>query len=69
MSKYRVLVDGLTYPLDPRILRRLAAGEQIPLSQRRMCEPHKVGDLVEDVPRMCIAGLLKARWIEEVNCG
>ena len=65
--KYRVLVDGLTYPTDPRILRRLAAGEQIPLGKRGMCEPHPIGDIVDDLPRGSIAGLIAAGWVEPVE--
>lgn len=68
--KYRVLVPGLTYPTDPRIVRRIVAGEDIPLGRRGMCEPHAVGDIVDDVPRSSIPGLLKAGWIasaEEVS--
>lgn len=64
--KYRVLVSGLTYPTDPRILRRLAAGEDIPLGQRNMCAPHAVGDIVDDLPKAAIAGLIGAGWIEPV---
>ena len=67
MSRYRVLVDGLTYPTDPRILRRMAAGEQIPLGKRGMCEPHGVGDIVDDLPPASIKGLTLARWIELVE--
>jgi len=67
--KYRVRVSGLTYPTDPRILRRLAAGERIPLSERRMCRPHEIGEVVEDIPKASTAGLIKAGWIEEVSDG
>lgn len=67
--RYRVLVDGLCYPTDPRILRRLAAGEKIPLGERRMCEPHSLGDVVEDLPRVSIPGLLRKGWIEEAADG
>lgn len=66
-KRYRVLVPGLTYPTDIRILRRLAAGEDIPLPQRRMCVPHAVGDIVDDLPGMSVKGLLGAGWIEEVT--
>ena len=66
MKKYRVLVSGLSYPIDSRILRRLAAGEEIPLSQRKMCRPHRINDIVDDIPKVSIPGLIKAGWIEEV---
>lgn len=65
-TKYRVLVKGLTYPTDIRILRRLAAGETIPMGQRSMCRPHAVGEIVQDIPRSEAAGLVGAGWIEEV---
>jgi len=65
-KKYRTLISGLCYPTDPRIIRRLIAGEKIPLGERGMCEPHRVGDIVDDLPRTEIAGLIKAGWIEEV---
>ncbi len=65
--KYRVLVSGLQYPTDPRVLRRLEAGEKIPLRQRRMCEPHAVGDIVDDVPKASLPVLLSKHWIEPVE--
>lgn len=65
--KYRVLASGLCYPTDPRIIRRLQAGENIPMAQRGMCEPHRIGDIVDDVPKASVPGLLAKGWLELVQ--
>ncbi len=48
---YEVLVPGLTYPTDPATVDRLRAGENLPWAQRGMCDPHDVGDRVDDIPK------------------
>ena len=69
MRTYRVLVAGLRYPTDPRIIRRLTDGEDVPMGQRNMCEPRQIGDIVDDLPRPSVPGLIEAGWIEEVENG
>lgn len=68
MTKYRVLVSGLTYPTDMRIIRRVQAGENIPFDKRGMCRPLAIGDIVE-IPSSLVSGLIHAGWIEEVANG
>lgn len=65
--KYRIMVAGLCYPTDPRIVKRLAAGENVPMAQRAMCEPHAIGDVVDDVPSPSVPGLVRKGWLQEVS--
>lgn len=67
MKKYRCLVD-LRYPTDPAIIRKLKAGEDIPM-HRRGARIAARGEIVTDLPAVSIPGLLEARWIEEVKDG
>lgn len=63
-KRYRVLV-GLDYPTDPDVLRRLRAGENLPVKERHMkrVEP---GTVVDDLPGESVAGLLARGRIELV---
>lgn len=65
--RYRVRVRGLRYPTDARILKRLAAGEKLPPSKLKLCEPHDVGEVIDDLPKQCAALLLWKGWVEEVD--
>lgn len=67
MKKYRALVD-LFYPTDAKVLRALAAGENLPLRGRRM-KHVAAGDEVTDIPPVSVKGLLEAGRIEEVSDG
>ena len=62
---YRTLVE-LFYPTDPRILRRLQAGENLPMRERRM-KHVPAGSIVDDIPAESVAGLLAAGRIAEVQ--
>lgn len=64
---YRAVVD-LFYPTDVAILRRLIAGEDMPLRVRGM-KMVNAGDIVDDIPEVSVAGLLAAGRIEEVLDG
>lgn len=58
----------LFYPTNPAVLRKLKAGENLPLIQRGM--KHVVlGEIVDDIPAVSIAGLLEKGWIQEVSDG
>lgn len=67
MKQFRCLVD-LRYPTDPRVIKRLKDGEDIPMHQRG-ARVAVCGEIVTDLPAVSIPGLLKARWIEEVKDG
>lgn len=64
-KRYRALV-GLAYPADPAIIKRLQAGEQIPMDQRGMKEV-PAGAVVDDIPAVSLPGLLARGRIEEVT--
>ena len=66
-KQYRALIAGLTYPTDSRVIRRISSGEDVPMADRKMCEPHVIGDILTDIPGRSIHGLIGAGWIEEVN--
>lgn len=63
--RYRVHV-GLEYPTDPDVIRRLRAGEPIPMAERglKRAEP---GDIVADLPEASVPWLLGLGAIEEVG--
>lgn len=64
-QQYRVL-NALDYPTDPKVIKRLLAGEQIPWEERRMkhVEP---GEVVDDVPECSVPWLLEQRQIEPAD--
>lgn len=64
MSRYRALV-GLSYPTDPAVLARLAAGEDVPLGERRMRHV-EAGAVVDDLPATSLPWLLGDGLIEAV---
>ncbi len=66
-KRYRVLIaDGLWYPTDPVVLRRLRAGDNMPMRARRLYHAAQ-GEIVSDVPPASIPGLLRTGRIEEVS--
>jgi hypothetical protein len=64
-KKYRAL-RGLAYPTDPKIVKRLQAGEDIPWEERG-CKEVAAGQVVDDIPSVSLAWLLDAGAIEEVG--
>lgn len=62
--RYRLLTN-LSWP-PPDIVRRLQAGEPIPLNQRQMTE-YAAGDIRDDVPATSVPWLLEQGAIEEVT--
>jgi len=67
MKSYRALVE-LWYPTDRNILRRLRAGERVPMEQRHD-KFVAVGEIVSDIPAESIGGFLAKGKIEEVADG
>ena len=64
---YEALV-GLTYPTDPKVLERLAAGEEVPLEELNLTEVAP-GARVTDIPAQSIGWLLEQGLIRKVNDG
>ena len=64
-KRYRVL-RGLSYPTDPKVIRRLLAGERVPWEERRM-KVVDVGVVVNDIPAVSVPGLLARGAIEAVD--
>lgn len=64
---YEALV-GLTYPTDPKVLERLAAGEDVPWEERGLKEV-EAGSLVTDIPAISIGWLLEQGLIRKVKDG
>lgn len=64
-TRFRVLVDDLSYPTDPEVIARLAAGVNLPWGQRHVREVGR-GAVVDDLPEVSIPGLIAAGWIEPV---
>ena len=63
--RYRALV-GLNYPTDAAAIRRILAGEDVPLSERH--EHHaEPGEIVTNLPEHSIPSLLAKGRIEEVT--
>ena len=65
MTSYRVLRGPLKYPTSPTVLRRLRAGERIPLTARGL-RTAQAGELVDDLPRESVPWLLRQGYIEPV---
>lgn len=66
-QRYRVLAgDGLWYPTDPKVIKRLLAGEQIPMEQRGLKHAPQ-GAVVDDVPQCSVGWLTEQREIEPVG--
>jgi len=59
-------VVGLSYPTNPNIIRRLVAGEDIPVEERGMKDV-KPGEVVNDVPAVSQGWLLESNAIVAVN--
>jgi len=64
-KRYRVLT-GLSYPTDPEIIRRIQAGEKIPMDQRGL-KTVEAGRVVRDIPACSVPWLLQRGAIEEVT--
>ncbi len=62
-TKYVVRHSGLTYPADPDIVRRLLAGENIPIPERGLKEVGE-GDIVDDIPACSLAALIDKGYVE-----
>ena len=67
MKAYKANVD-LFYPVDSAVLRKLRAGENLPMRQRRM-KHVPAGSVVTDIPRESVAVLLAKGQITEVEYG
>lgn len=65
--RFRVLAEGLQYPTDPAIIRRLAAGENIPHESRGPMRDPTPGAIVDDIPSASIASCLAQGWIEDAD--
>lgn len=63
--RYRALT-GLTYPTDQKIIKRLQAGEDIPMEKRDLKEV-QAGEIVDDIPATSIPWLLEQSLIEEAT--
>lgn len=61
-QRYRVLVD-LNYPTDPKVIKRLLAGENLPMEERRM-KAAAAGEIVDDIPTCSVPWLLEQGCIE-----
>lgn len=63
-QSFRVL-SGLSYPTDPAVIRRLLAGDQVPLAERNLkrAEP---GAIVNDIPAVSLPWLVEQGLIEPV---
>lgn len=66
-KRYRVLT-GLNYPTDPKVLRRLEAGENLSPEERKE-KRVEMGEIVSDIPSGSVDWLLEAGYIEEVGDG
>lgn len=64
-KRYRTLT-GLTYPTDREIIKRLQAGEDIPLEERKL-KTVRAGRIVTDIPAVSIDALLARGDIEPVE--
>ncbi len=64
-QRYRALT-GLTYPADPRIIKRIQAGERIPFEERALKRAAE-GEIVDDIPEVSVPWLLEQNLIELVK--
>ena len=64
-QRYRAL-RTLYYPTDPEVLRRLAKGENLRMSERQHTKAPE-GEIVDDLPEASIPVLLRKGWIERVT--
>lgn len=64
-ARYRAL-RNLKYPTDPGVIRRLAAGENLPFKERGKLKRVETGQIVTDLPAVSIPVLLAKGWIEAV---
>lgn len=65
MKRQFKILHELFYPTNQAIIRRLQAGENIPMRQRGMRQA-VVGEIVSDLPPGDIQSLLAKGYIEEV---
>lgn len=67
VERYRVLDEALHWPKDPAIIRRLLAGEQIPMEERGEIRTALQGEIVTDLPAGSVGWLLEQGRIERVE--
>lgn len=63
-KQYRALT-GLSYPTDPSVIARLAAGERLTREERGVLKEVGSGDVVSDIPTHSLPWLLEQGLIEE----
>lgn len=66
-KRYRAL-RGLSYPTDPRVIKRIRSGERVPWEERKVKEV-EAGEVVDDIPAVSVPHLLANGIIEEVEEG
>ena len=65
-QRYRAL-RGLNYPTDPDVIRRIQAGEKVPVEERRETRV-EAGEIVTDLPPVVERSYLaRGDCIEEVG--
>ena len=65
-KRYRAL-RGLNYPTDPKVIRRIQAGEKVPVEERRETRV-EAGEILEDLPPVVERSYLdRGDCIEEVE--
>lgn len=64
-KRWRVLADGLQYPIDPDVIKRLKAGEMLTDAERGELRSPAVGDIVDDIPEASVSSCLAQGWIED----
>lgn len=68
-QSYRVLNEGgIWYPTDPKVVKRLLAGEAVPEEQRGLKHAPQ-GAVVDDVPQCSVGWLVEQREIEAAGGG
>lgn len=65
-EQYRVLTEELNWPADPAVIRRLLAGESIPMDQRGEIRTARQGEIVSDVPAGSVGWLVEQGLIDPV---
>ena len=62
--RYRALT-GISYPTDPKVIKRILSGELVPFEERGVKEV-AAGQVVDDIPAVSVPWLLDQNLIEEV---
>ncbi|MBF8255134.1 MAG: hypothetical protein HW375_41 [Anaerolineales bacterium] len=64
-KQYRVL-GTLTYPTDPKVIKRIQAGEVVPMEERGPVKTVGPGKIEDDIPAVSVPWLLEQGYIEVV---